>query len=152
MKGMAEIRQILLELGEQKGMCRENLMALGRCREKESALNLYFRTIDWALENDYPGYAFILEHFTDMESSGLFVNRSMESEEIRNQVAVFHHCSGTIKAGLDVENAVIPMIYLASGTSLTIEGNGYDVVVPVYVCEGCRVVEGKDSRLKIFHI
>ena len=44
------------------------------------------------------------------------------------------------------------MLYLADGSHLTVEGNGYDVIVPVYLCEGCSVNAKDGIRLKVYHI
>ena len=50
---------------------------------------------------------------------------------------------------------VIPMLYLANGSRLVIDGNGstdWAVTVPVYVCDGCEAVQGKGIRLRIYRI
>ena len=116
---------------------------------------LYKKTVDWALENGYPGLDVIREHFNSMEQDGIYVDRNFKYDNVVSQVAVFHNCSGTIRAGLSMETMVIPMLYLANGSRLVIDGNGstdWAVTVPVYVCDGCEAVQGKGVRLRIYRI
>lgn len=152
---MQDWKDILIERAKEQGMCRENFTALERLSDKVSAVALYKKTVDWALENGYPGLDVIREHFNGMEQDGIYVDLDFKYDEVVSQVAVFHNCSGTIRTGLNVETAVIPMLYLANGSRLVIDGNGrtdWAVTVPVYVCDGCEAVQGKGVRLKIYRI
>ena len=152
---MQDWKDILIERAKEQGMCRENFTALERLSDKRSAVALYKKTVDWALENGYPGLDVIREHFNGMEQDGIYVDLDFKYDEVVSQVAVFHNCSGTIRTGLNVETAVIPMLYLANGSRLVIDGNGstdWAVTVPVYVCDGCEAVQGKGVRLKIYRI
>lgn len=152
---MQDWKDILIERAKEQGMCRENFTALERLSGKKSAVALYKKTVDWALENGYPGLDVIREHFNGMEQDGIYVDLDFKYDEVVSQVAVFHNCSGTIRTGLNVETAVIPMLYLAKGSRLVIDGNGrtdWPVTVPVYVCDGCEAVQGKGVRLKIYRI
>lgn len=136
-------------------MCRENFTALERLSDRRSAVALYKKTVDWALENGYPGMDVIRQYFNGMEPDGIYVDWNFKYDEVVSQVAVFHNCAGTIRTGLNVKTAVIPMLYLANGSRLVIDGNGrtdWPVTVPVYVCDGCEAVQGKGIRLKIYRI
>ena len=116
---------------------------------------LYKKTVDWALENGYPGLDVIREHFNGMEQDGIYVDRDFKYDNVVSQVSVFHNCSGSIRTGLNVKTMVIPMLYLANGSRLVIDGNGstdWAVTVPVYVCDGCEAVQGKGVRLRIYRI
>ena len=152
---MQDWKDILIERAKEQGMCRENFTALERLSDKKSAVALYKKTVDWALENGYPGLDVIRQYFNGMEPDGIYVDWNFKYDEVVSQVAVFHNCSGTIRTGLNVETAVIPMLYLANGSRLVIDGNGrtdWAVTVPVYVCDGCEAVQGKGVRLKIYRI
>lgn len=152
---MQDWKDILIERAKEQGMCRENFTALERLSDKKSAVALYKKTVDWALENGYPGMDVIREHFNGMEQDGIYVDLDFKYDEVVSQVAVFHNCSGTIRTGLNVGTSVIPMLYLANGSKLEIDGNGrtdWPVTVPVYVCDGCEAVQGKGVRLKIYRI
>ena len=152
---MQDWKDILIERAKEQGMCRENFTALERLSDRRSAVALYKKTVDWALENGYPGLDVIREHFNGMEQDGIYVDLDFKYDEVVSQVAVFHNCSGTIRTGLNVETAVIPMLYLANGSRLGIDGHGrtdWAVTVPVYVCDGCEAVQGKGVRLKIYRI
>lgn len=152
---MQDWKDILIERAKEQGMCRENFTALERLSDRRSAVALYKKTVDWALENGYPGLDVIRQYFNGMEPDGIYVDLGFKYDEVVSQVAVFHNCSGTIRTGLNVETAVIPMLYLANGSRLVIDGNGrtdWAVTVPVYVCDGCEAVQGKGVRLKIYRI
>lgn len=152
---MQDWKDILIERAKEQGMCRENFTALERLSDRRSAVALYKKTVDWALENGYPGLDVIRQYFNGMEQDGIYVDLDFKYDEVVSQVAVSHNCSGTIRTGLNVETAVIPMLYLANGSRLVIDGNGrtdWPVTVPVYVCDGCEAVQGKGVRLKIYRI
>ena len=152
---MQDWKEILIERAKKQGMCRENFTALERLSDRRSAVVLYKKTVDWALENGYPGLDVIREHFNSMEQDGIYVDRNFKYDNVVSQVAVCHNCSGTIRAGLSMETMVIPMLYLANGSRLVIDGNGstdWAVTVPVDVCDGCEDVQGKGERLRIYRI
>ena len=152
---MLDWKEILIERAKKQGMCRENFTALERLSDRRSAVALYKKTVDWALENGYPGLDVIREHFNDMEQDGIYVDRDFGYDNVVSQVSVFHNCSGSIRTGLNVGMMVIPMLYLANGSRLEIDGNGstdWAVTVPVYVCDGCEAVQGKGVRLRIYRI
>lgn len=152
---MQDWKDILIERAKEQGMCRENFTALERLSDRKSAVALYKKTVDWALENGYPGLDVIRRYFNGMEQDGIYVDWNLKYDEVVSQVAVFHNCSGTIRTGLNVGTSVIPMLYLANGSRLVIDGNGrtdWPVTVPVYVCDGCEAVQGKGIRLKIYRI
>lgn len=127
-------------------MCQENRFALEDTDDKVSAIGLYKKTIDWALENGYPDLDTIREHFSDCEPCGIFVDRHFDGDLLNDQqVYVFHHCSGTIRTGLNVKKKLIPMLYFANGCDMTVEGESpIHVRVPLYVFGENRVV-GMDS-------
>ena len=152
---MLDWKETLIERAKKQGMCRENFTALERLSDRRSAVALYKKTVDWALENGYPGLDVIREYFSGMEQDGIYVDRDFRYDNVVSQVAVFHNCSGTIRAGLNMETMVIPMLYLANGSRLVIDGNGstdWAVTVPVYVCDGCEAVQGKGVKLRIYRI
>ena len=152
---MQDWKEILIERAKKQSMCRENFTALERLSDRRSAVALYKKTVDWALENGYPGLDVIREHFNSMEPDGIYVDRNFKYDDVVSQVSVFHNCSGSIRTGLNVEMMVIPTLYLANGSRLVIDGNGstdWAVTVPVYVCDGCEAVQGKGVRLRIYRI
>ena len=152
---MQDWKEILIERAKKQSMCRENFTALERLSDRRSAVALYKKTVDWALENGYPGLDVIREHFNDMEQDGIYVDRDFGYDNVVSQVSVFHNCSGSIRTGLNVKTMVIPMLYLANGSRLVIDGNGstdWAVTVPVYVCDGCEAVQGKGVRRRIYRI
>ena len=87
-----------------------------------------------------------------LDLHGIFIDRHFDGEELLDrQVYIFHHCTGTIRTGLNLEKKLIPMLYLANGCNLRIEGApGNAVRVPAYTFDGSRV-EADDKIKLIIH-
>lgn len=130
-------RDILVNEAVQKGMCKENLFALKHCEDKISAMMLYKKTINWALEREYPPLDFLRKEFSIFDIEGLFIDRNFDGDILNdNQCYVLHHCTGTIKVGLNLSKQIIPMIYLANDCNITITGFGDaapSVKIPVFI-------------------
>jgi hypothetical protein len=104
-------------------MCADNRAYLSACETKEDAIRLYKQTIDWALEEEYPDLDFLRKEFADQQSQGIFIDHNFDGEILNeHQVYVFHHCTGTIRVGLNLAKKVIPMCYFANDCDMTILG------------------------------
>lgn len=125
-------------------MCEENRTALESVETKSDAIELYKKTIDWALEEGYPSIETLRRDFSDCEVAGVFVGKHFNGEVLDQQpVYVFHECTGTIRVGLNVGKRIIPMLYFANGCDMSvngIKGSGLSVRVPLYVF-------GTDNRI-----
>lgn len=132
----AWIRQLRREASSH-GMCKENRDALESIQTKGDAIALYKKTIDWALEEGYPNFGTIQRDFADCSEYGVFVNRDFHGELLSDQqVYVFHHCTGWVRTGLNVQKRIIPMLYFANGCEMTLKGAGpsdLEVRVPLYI-------------------
>lgn len=131
-------KDTLLRYGKLNSMCAENIDALKECETKSDAIKLYKKTIDWALERNYPNLDILRFEFADCQDEGLFIDHTFNGETLNeHQVYVFHNCKGTIKVGLNAKKAIIPMLYFANNCEMTIEGtNAMRVmpdIVPCYV-------------------
>lgn len=146
---MKEIKEKLMELARAKGICQPGYE---RMREGgvDSLVDYYVENPDWCLERGFPDLAILKEHFTGFEDKGVFVGRTFHGEVLNDlQTYIFHGCKGTIRVGLNVEKAVIPMLYLANGCRLRIVGVGEvkpkkRSEVPVYEFGG-NDVSAKDN-------
>ena len=113
----------LERLAREKRMCADNRAYLSACETRSDAIRLYKQTIDWALENDYPSIDFLRNEFAHQESDGFFVDTHFNGEILNEeQVYVFHHCTGTIRVGLNLAKKLIPMCYFANNCDMTILG------------------------------
>jgi hypothetical protein len=126
-------------------MCEDNRAYLSACETKEDAIRLYKQTIDWALEESYPDIDFLRKEFCDQESQGLFVDHHFDGEVLNeHQVYVFHHCTGTIRVGLNIAKKLIPMCYFANDCDITILGIDDERIlpdrVPLYVFGKNKIV------------
>jgi len=134
-------------------MCEENRKALDSVESKSDAIKLYKRTIDWALEENYPNLETLRRSFSDCEADGIFVDKHFSGDIlIDQQVYVFHNCTGVIRVGLNVQKRIIPMLYFANGCQMTIKPIGsssLDVRVPLYLF-GENVVNAKGSEDVVF--
>ena len=112
-------------------MCEDNRAYLSACETKEDAIRLYKQTIDWALEEEYPDLDFLRKEFADQQSQGIFIDHNFDGEILNeHQVYVFHHCTGTIRVGLNLAKKIIPMCYFANNCDMTILGIENDDSLP----------------------
>ena len=143
-----ELKKMLRREASLHNMCEENRHALELVESKESAIELYKKTIDWALEEGYPSLAVLRKGFSDCERFGIFVDKTFNGEILDdNQVYVFHNCKGVIRTGLNVSRALIPMMYFANGCDMTVKSSGEtnsQVRVPLYIFGG-NIVTGEVS-------
>lgn len=116
-------------------MCEEYRQALEESQSKATAIGLYKKMVDWALEEGYPAMETLREHFSDADVAGIFVDRHFEGEILDSQqVYVFHNCTGTIRTGLNTEKRIIPMLYFANGCDMCVKScNEWPLSAPVRV-------------------
>jgi hypothetical protein len=148
-----DAKAILIHEAKRKGMCAENYKALLGCEDRGQMIALYLKTIDWALEQNYPSYNILQEHFSDCEQQGIFVGRTFKGETFsRLQTYVFHHCSGTINVAMDYKHKIIPMLYFANDCHITInckQQNSPAIRVPLYIF-GDNTITTEDNANVIF--
>lgn len=129
-------KEALLRQGKIKRMCADNLTALRLCETREQSITLYKKTIDWALENNYPPLSVIREDFHDCEDMGIFVDKKLDITISKLQVYVFHNCKGIINVEMDYEGCNIPMLYFANGCDVKVtckQKNRHAIRVPLYI-------------------
>lgn len=116
-------KDTLLRYGKLNSMCTENISALKDCETKSEAIQLYKKTIDWALERNYPSLEILRKEFSDSKQDGLFIDHTFNGEILNeHQVYIFHNCKGIIRVGLNTDKAIIPMLYFANNCDMTILG------------------------------
>lgn len=116
-------KDTLLRYGKLNSMCTENISALKECETKSEAIQLYKKTIDWALERNYPSLGILRKEFSDSKQDGLFIDHTFNGETLNeHQVYIFHNCKGIIRVGLNTDKAIIPMLYFANNCDMTILG------------------------------
>ena len=146
---MTPWKEYLLRQARLHSMCTENLEGLRACETKADAVALYKKTIDWALEKNYPPVNFIRNEFGDCEDLGVFVDRDFHGELLNeHQCYVFHNCRGNIKVDLNVSKAIIPMLYFSNGCNLRITRAetllSSHIKVPLYIYSENTIV-AKDT-------
>ena len=128
----------LQRLAREHKMCAENRAYLNTCETKADAIRLYKQTIDWALEEGYPDLDFLRKEFSQCQGEGIFIDQHFTGQALcEHQVYVFHHCTGTIRVGLNLAKKIIPMCYFANNCDMTIlgveEDKDYPDRVPLYI-------------------
>ena len=146
---MTSWKEYLLRQARLESMCTENMDALRVCETKADAVALYKKTIDWALEKNYPPINFIRNEFGDCEDLGIFVDRKFYGEILNeHQCYVFHNCRGHITVDINIEKRIIPMLYFANGCNLRITRaetlQSSHIKVPLYIY-GDNTVIAKDT-------
>lgn len=146
----------LLRYAKLNSMCAENISALKECETKSDAIQLYKKTIDWALERNYPSLETLRSEFAEHKDEGLYIDHTFNGEILNeHQVYIFHNCKGVIRTGLNADKAIIPMLYFANGCEMTIEGvNAVRImpdIVPCYVF-GENAITAENDINAIFRI
>ncbi len=152
-----EIKKALITAARSKDICvpgYERMLS----SNIDGLVDYYLEVPDWCMERSFPSYVFLKENFSDCGDKGVFVGRTFHGELLNERQAyVFHRCRGTIKVGLNVAKAIIPMLYIANGCKLHIVGVG-DMkprkasersAVPVYIF-GKNDVSAKDNKYVTF--
>lgn len=145
-------KDILIESAKDKRMCKDNFLELVKCENKERAIALYKKSIDWALENEYPSLNDLYTYFSECEKYGIFVGKCLSDTELSDLlVYVIHACTGKITVSMNEEKANIPMLYIANGCSIGIEctqNNEYPIMIPVYVFgnNSVRIIEHTNTE------
>lgn len=149
-----EWKRVLRREASAHHMCEDYRHALDESDSKVSAIGLYKRMIDWALEEGYPSLEVLREHFSDYKTAGIYIDEHFDGEVLdAQQVYVFHHCTGTIRTGLNLDKMIIPMLYFANGCDMKIESSNEwafsaPVRVPLYLFGPNRVEAADTSKLK----
>ena len=145
------LKEQLINTAHAKGICAEGYKQMLGSTDANAMVDYYVQNPDWCLEGDFPTLQMLTDKFSDCEDKGVFVNKTFHGEVLNDlQTYILHNCKGAIKVGLNVEKAIIPMLYLANGCRLRIVGVG-DVVpkipseVPVYVF-GKNDYSAKDNK------
>lgn len=123
---------------DSHGVCDEYSQLLHRSESEDKALALYKRGIDWCLEHDSPSLALLRKYKTVCELNGVYLDCVFNGDLLDDEmVYVFHNCKGTINIDLNVEKAIIPMLYFANGCEMTVkrlaESNIGKIEVPLYI-------------------
>lgn len=154
---MNNLKEVLINTAHVKGICAEGYKHMLESADVEAMVEYYIANPDWCLERNFPDLRTLRNHFADVSNKGVFVDRTFDGELLNDlQTYIFHNCKGTIKVGLNVDKAIIPMLYLANGCRLRIVGVG-DVVpkvpseVPIYVF-GKNDYSAKDNKYVEFNI
>lgn len=134
-----------------KGICAPGY-ELMRIYDRDGLVDYYVQNPDWCMERSFPALDVLRSEFSDCENKGVYVGKTFNGEVLNErQTYIFHNCKGTIKVGLNVDKAIIPMLYLANGCRLRILGVGKKIkgnaprsVVPVYVF-GKNTVSMRDN-------
>lgn len=141
---MTSWKEYLLRQARLESMCTENMDALRACETKADAVALYKKTIDWALEKNYPPVNFIRNEFGDCEDLGIFVDKTFYGEILNeHQCYVFHNCRGHITVDINIQKKVIPMLYFANGCNISVSCTS-QIKVPLYIF-GENNIEADDT-------
>lgn len=124
-------------------LCGNYRGPLERCKTAAHAIRLYKNCISWALQERYPTKEELLE-FADrktLAANGVYIDMNFAGERIDNFVCcVFLGCRGWISTGLNIEKAIIPMLYLSEGSDLKIKvDRGLLRPIPVELYYGSKV-------------
>lgn len=105
-------------------LCKNYRNPLERCETAAQAIRLYKNCISWALQERYPTKDDLLA-FASKETlaeNGVYVDTVFNGERINSHICcVFLNCKGWISTGLNLDKAIIPMLYLSEGCDLKVK-------------------------------
>lgn len=137
-----DIEQMALD----KSMCEPFYAALAKVGGRDAALKLYKAGIDWALEHDCPSVSYLRKYFStyELEHFGIYVDREFSGEVINYHIwQVFHNCTGRIKVELNVDKCIIPTLYLANNSNMSVYVDKF-IDIPVFLFDTSKIeVDGK---------
>lgn len=152
----SELKRLLRREASAHHMCEENRTALEAIESKADAVALYKKTIDWALEENFPSLPALRRFFSDCEDLGIYVDKIFHGEELKDhQVYVFHNCKGQIRTGINLEKSIIPMLYFANNCEMAVKsaGNFGQIRVPLYIFgeNSISAEDTEDISFKFYH-
>lgn len=155
---MERLNEKLIGEVPDKDICAEGYKCLHKYN-KDELVEYYLSIPDWCMEREFPNYATIETEFADCEKHGIFVNRTFDGEVLKDrQTYIFHNCRGTIKTGLNADEALIPMLYFGNGCDMAIEDDGDykvgTVCVPLYIfgdSNNIAPIESDKLRFKVYN-
>lgn len=107
-----------------RSLCDNYRNPLQRCDTAAQAIRLYKNCISWALQERYPTKDDLLA-FAPKETlaeNGVFIDTVFNGERIDSHICcVFLNCCGWISTGLNLDKAIIPMLYLSEGSELEVK-------------------------------
>ena len=119
---MKDIKNDLIHTARSKGICAEGFRKMLESEDVDALINYYVGNPDWCMERNFPDLETLREHFADAGEKGVFVDKTFQGELLNDlQVYIFHNCKGTIKVNLNVEKAIIPMLYFANGCDMKVD-------------------------------
>lgn len=139
-----EIKQQLIADAQAVGICPDGLARLQNSTMGD-AVGYYVQNPNWCIERNYPTLRFIEENFADCEDMGVFVNKQFKGEVLSGkQTYILHNCKGHVFVAMDYRKNIIPMLYLANGSRLSVRCNqkenaSHPIAVPIYVDESSQV-------------
>lgn len=146
---MDNLKEYLMTLARDNGICAEGYEHM-RVSDFDKLVDYYIQNPDWCMERGYPSLQTLREQAHRVSDRGIFVNRTFSDQRLDSRlVYIFHNCHGRFTTGLNVKDALIPMLYLANGTRLHVDVTE-DVVVPVYIFGDCEITSDTPNRLRIY--
>lgn len=105
-------------------LCDNYRSPLERCETAAQAIRLYKNCISWALQERYPTKEDLIYFIPNetLAENGVYIDMTFNGERIDSHICcVFLNCKGWISTGLNIEKAIIPMLYLSEGSDLEIK-------------------------------
>ena len=119
-----ELKRALVKEAKEKKACTEGLAQLREANDIRQLVTLFFKTLDFSLENDYPSQDLRREFFGKVEDYGVFFRGNYNITNFK-YLAAFGDSKITARyGGYSVGN-----VYARENSEVTIEANGNAFVV-----------------------
>lgn len=149
-----ELKNLLIREARAKGLCNDGYKNMREC-DIAALVKYYTIHPDWCMEREYPSFDMLKERFSNCEDMGVFVDKTFSGETFNERQAyIFHRCRGTVRVSLNINKAIIPMLYFGNECDITIEGvnvgeNRMPTIIPLYIF-GENIIATKEAPFVVF--
>lgn len=148
------LKKQLMQEARANGICNNGYKDMREC-DVAALVKYYTIHPDWCMEREYPSMDMLKECFSNYEDMGVFIEKVFNGEMLNEKQAyIFHHCRGTVRVSLNINKAIIPMLYFGNECDITIEGvnvgeTRMPTIIPLYVF-GENTIATKEAPFVVF--
>lgn len=148
---MKDIKDLLMQEAREQGICVDGYNDM-RGFNHDELVDYYIKNPDWCLERSFPSLGLLRDNFEDQQHKGIFIDTTFANDKLKdNLVYVFHNCKGAITTGLNLEKAIIPMLYFANDCDMHIHCESPTrIKIPLYIFGHNNITTSGNAEFLIY--
>lgn len=118
----------------------------------DELVDYYIKHPDWCLERGFPSLDLLTAYFSEQQHKGIYIDCNFEDVSLKDHlVYIFHECSGSISTGLNLEKALIPMLYFANDCDMHIHCESpTPIKIPLYIFGHNHITTSGNAEFLIY--